>query len=343
MIYPRAAGINQKRETIFMPELPEVEALRRSLLPFIVGNKIKNVKVLNEKIIAGKGTKRRGTLDNTVLFIESLAGKKIIDIKRRAKNLIIILEDKSILLVHLKMTGQLVFVGTAPLSEGEGLGVRPVLGGHPIQESENKLPHKHTYIIFELNNGTLYYNDVRQFGYVLYFENENVLNEQKHFDGIGVEPLDKEFTFQYFQDRIEKLQKKTRGPSPVRKSSLPIKKLLLDQKIVVGCGNIYCDEVFWASSVLPTRPVKSLKPNEIKSIYENIITILYKAINSGGSSIANYLLADGKRGNYADYHNVYQKTGTKCKFKLKNKKCTGIISKINLAGRGTHFCPVHQK
>ena len=307
-----------------MPELPEVEALRRSLLPFVVGSVIKNVRVLNQKIIAGKGTKRRGTLDNTVLFIESLVGKKIIDIKRRAKNLIIILDDKSILLVHLKMTGQLVFRGT-----------ETVLGGHPIQESENKLPHKHTYIIFELNNGTLYYNDVRQFGYVLYYKNEKVLDDEKHFEDLGIEPFDKEFTLKYFQTEIEKIQKK--------RSNIPIKKLLLDQKIVVGCGNIYCDEVLWASSVLPTRTVKSLKPKEIQDIYENIITILDIAINSGGSSIANYLLADGQRGNYADYHNVYQKTGTKCKFKLKNKKCTGIISKINLAGRGTHFCSIHQK
>jgi formamidopyrimidine-DNA glycosylase len=95
--------------------------------------------------------------------------------------------------------------------------------------------------------------------------------------------------------------------------------------------------------VLPTRPARSLKETEVEKIYKNIIKILDKAINSGGSSVANYLLADGKRGNYADYHNVYQKQNTKCKFKVGNKKCSGIIKKINLAGRGTHFCPVHQK
>jgi formamidopyrimidine-DNA glycosylase len=305
-----------------MPELPEVEALRRSLLPYVKGRKVKNIKVLQDKIIAGKGTKRIGTKENTLKFIKNITGKKIIDIKRRAKNLIIVLNDKSILLVHLKMTGQLVFVGSDK---------KPIHGGHPIQESENKLPHKHTYIIFELDNGTLYYNDVRQFGYVLYYENENILNTEKHFDGIGIEPFDKEFTLPYFQNEIEKLK--------VRKIKTPIKKILLDQKIVVGCGNIYCDEVLWTSSVLPTRPISQLSKPEINKIYINIINILDKAINSGGSSVANYLLANGKRGNYADYHNVYQKTGSKCR----KKNCNGIIKKINFAGRGTHFCPKHQK
>lgn len=304
-----------------MPELPEVEALRRSLLPYVVGSKIRGVAVLQEKIIAGKGTKRKGTKSNTVKFTENITGKKIIDIKRRAKNLIIVLDDQSILLVHLKMTGQLVFVGN---------NKKPVLGGHPIQESETKLPHKHTYIIFKLDNGTLYYNDVRQFGYVLYFGNESILETEKHFNGIGIEPFDKEFTLAYFLSEIEKLR--------VRKIKTPIKKILLDQKIVVGCGNIYCDEILWMSGVLPSRPINKLSSNETKKIYKNIIDILDKAINSGGSSVANYLLADGKRGNYADYHNVYQKTGNKCK----KSGCKGIIKKINFAGRGTHFCPVHQ-
>lgn len=314
-----------------MPELPEVESLRRSLLPFVVDSKIKRVKVLQHKIIAGKGTKRKGTEKNTSKFIENIVNKKIVDIKRRAKNLIIVLNDKSILLVHLKMTGQLVFVADTKNQKPTTRNQLPVIGGHPIQESETTLPHKHTYIIFELDNGTLYYNDVRQFGYVLYYENENVLNEEKHFEGIGVEPFDKEFTLEYFENEVEKLKK--------RKIKTPIKKILLDQKIVVGCGNIYCDEICWMSNILPSRPINKLSKKEIRKIYNNIIDILDKAINSGGSSVANYLLANGKRGNYADYHNVYQKDSTKCK----KPGCLGIIKKINFAGRGTHFCPVHQK
>ncbi len=301
-----------------MPELPEVEALRRGLLKYIVQSKIKDIEVLQEKLIAGKGTTRKANKEKTSEFISKLKNKKITKIERRAKNLIITLNTNEIILVHLKMTGQLVFV---PNKKKE-----IILGGHPIQESELKLPHKHTYIIFTLDNGTLYYNDVRQFGYVLYFKHENVLTEEKHFEKIGLEPLEKNFTLKYFKEALKDI-------------TTPIKKLLLDQTVVVGCGNIYCDEVCWASSVLPMRPARSLKDKEVQLIYKNIKKILDKAINSGGSSVANYLLADGKRGNYTDYHNVYQKDGTKCKF----PKCKGIIQKITFAGRGTHFCPDHQR
>ncbi len=306
-----------------MPELPEVEALRRGLVQKIIGSKILEIKVLNEKIISGKGTTRKSSIEKTEEFLENLKNRKIIEIKRRAKNLIFVLNTKEIILVHLKMTGQLVFV---PKNKKEKVS----FGGHPIEESETRLPHKHTYIIFTLDNGKLYYNDVRQFGYVLYYKNENSLEEEKHFGKIGIEPFDKKFTLKYFKEKLEN-------------KNTPIKKLLLDQEVVVGCGNIYCDEILWASSVLPTRPTKNLKENELEKIYKNILKILEKAINSGGSSVANYLLADGKRGNYADYHKVYKKQNTKCTFKEKSFICNGIIEKINFAGRGTHFCPVHQK
>jgi formamidopyrimidine-DNA glycosylase len=206
-------------------------------------------------------------------------------------------------------------------------------GGHPIEESAVKLPHKHTYIIFQLDNGTLYYNDVRQFGYCLYYpaplQTSPLHGEaylQEHFEGLGLEPFDKNFTLKYFKEKL-------------KSKATPIKKLLLDQEVVVGCGNIYCDEVLWASGVLPTRPARSLKEVEIEKIYKNIKKILDKAINSGGSSVANYLLADGKRGNYADYHKVYKKQGTRFQF----PSCSGTIRKITFAGRGTHYCPVHQK
>ncbi len=317
-----------------MPELPEVEALRRGLVKTIVGSTILEVKILNEKLVSGKGTTRYADKNKTTEFTENLRGKKIVEIQRRAKNLIIILETQEIILVHLKMTGQLVFV----------------------PDKSPQFPHKHTYIIFKLDNGTLYYNDVRQFGYVLYFKEqlphpaspykgEEQLSD--HFKNLGLEPFSENFTLEYFKNELKKMASKSKNSF-----SLPIKKVLLEQKIVVGCGNIYCDEVLWASSVLPTRPIKSLKDFELEKIYENIKIILERAINSGGSSIANYLLADGKRGNYADFHNAYQKTGQKCKFKSPQPPldkggvapfiCTGIIEKINMSGRGTHFCQVHQ-
>jgi formamidopyrimidine-DNA glycosylase len=223
------------------------------------------------------------------------------------------------------MTGQLVFVGkTSPNPSLNKEGNNIVFGGHPIQETTNTLPHKHTYIIFTLDNGILYYNDVRQFGYCLYYKNKQVLEEEKHFENLGLEPFEEAFTLEYFTKEMQK--KKT-----------PLKKVLLDQSVVVGCGNIYCDEVTFASKVLPQRVCSSLTKKELAKLYENIKIILQKAIDSGGSSIANYLLADGSRGNYSDYHQVYGKKGLPCPV------CSTALSSIQLAGRTTVFCPKCQK
>ena len=300
-----------------MPELPEVEALRLGLIKKILRQKIIKVEVRQEKIIAGKGTLRKADKKKTEFFKKILLSKEITDIKRRAKNLLIKLATGEIILVHLKMTGQLVYQDDKTSTSFSG--------GHPIEESTQALPHKHTHLIFKLEKGTLFYNDVRQFGYLLYYPTVEVLETEKHFANIGMDPFDKKFTLEYF--------------AQIKKYKTPIKKLLLDQKVVVGCGNIYCDEVLWASSVLPTRPANTLTKNEIERIYTNIKLILEKAISSGGSSIANYLLVDGTRGNYADYHNAYQKHGVSCKF----PRCKGVIIKKTLFGRGTHYCPVHQK
>lgn len=305
-----------------MPELPEVEALKRGLEQKIIGSIIKNIEILNGKIVSGSGTRRVINNDKILEFTGKLRDKKIMAIDRLAKNLIFTMSDKSIILVHLKMTGQLVFKSHNFDSY--------LQGGHPIEESENTLPHKHTYIIFTLSNGTLYYNDVRQFGYVLYFKDYQELENLNHFKNTSVEPFSPNFSYKYFKDKL--LQNKS-----------PIKKVFLDQKIVNGLGNIYADEVCFASSVLPMRRCNTLNETEIKSLYKNIRLILDKAINSGGSSVANYLLADGKRGNYAHFHKAYKQENKPCKFKVGNKKCTGMVQKTVFLGRGTHFCPVHQK
>jgi formamidopyrimidine-DNA glycosylase len=308
-----------------MPELPEVESLRLSLEPYIVGSTFESVTVRNAKIVTSHGTKRTHDKNKQAEFETILIGKKIKSLERRAKNIIINLTSGDLLLVHLKMTGQLVFESARKL----------ISGGHPIEESENKLPHKHTYIIFKLNNGTLYYNDVRQFGYVLYYKNKKELNDKKHFDKLGLEPFDSEFTLNYFKNEIIKYKS-------------PIKTVLLNQKVVVGCGNIYCDEVCFASGVLPMRRCDTLSESEIKLIYKNIIEIIDKAINSGGSSIANYLLADGTRGNYADYHKVYGKKGKPCPNKKCNPKKSNsntdeiLLKSTTLSGRTTVFCPTCQ-
>jgi len=297
-----------------MPELPEVESLRRSLLPYILDQKITKVEVLLPKLVSSKGTARQESSEKTQEFISGLENSQIKKLTRRAKNMIFELDTGGILLVHLKMTGQLVFKDKNHL----------ITGGHPIQDSETTLPNKHSYVIFHLENGTLYYNDVRKFGYLLYFSSKIKLDDEEHFGDLGMEPLEESFNEEEFKKRL-----KTKSGN--------LKKLFLDQKVVVGLGNIYADEVCFTAGVLPTRNVKSLNDKEIKKLFRAIKIILVKAVDLGGSSIANYLLGDGSRGNYAHHHKVYGRGGKPCLV------CGNTLSVTQLAGRTTVFCTVCQK
>lgn len=295
-----------------MPELPEVEALRLGLKSRLVGSKILKIKVKDGmgKLVSSNGTTRKPNPLKILEFENLPVSHTIKNLDRRAKNIIIHLDDGALILVHLKMTGQLVFVSNDNVK---------VLGGHPMQESTQDLPHKHTYITFELDTGTLYYNDVRQFGYLLYFPNYLQFLKLGHFSGLGMEPLSDDFVYDTFATKLKS------------KAGI-LKKVLLDQSIVVGCGNIYVDEVCFASGVLPMRECKSLTRIELQKLYNNIKRILKMAVEQGGSSVANYLLADGSRGNYADYHNVYGKKGKPCVV------CGDLLSSGVTAARTTVFC-----
>ncbi|MDQ1281855.1 MAG: Formamidopyrimidine-DNA glycosylase [Patescibacteria group bacterium] len=324
-----------------MPELPEVESLRLGLNKKIIGSKILNVKIIKPKLVSSNGTLRKVNKKKEEEFKKEIIGERIKQIKRVAKNLIIELNNEKILIVHLKMTGQLVFESkrthpksfpkylgkdTSEQSEEEvGFKKERIIGGHPIIKSfTDDLPNKHTAIIFNLSNGTLFYNDVRMFGYVLYFK--NILEAKNHglFKNIGLDPFDKNFTLKYFKEGLGKTNRN-------------LKATLLDQKIVTGCGNIYTDEVCFASKVLPKRNCKSLKEKDIENIYKNIKTILKSAIKHGGSSVSDYLLADWSRGNYAREHKVYGKGGEKCSV------CKNILERKIIAGRATVYCKHCQK
>lgn len=265
-----------------MPELPEVETLKRELA-IIVGKKFKSATV----------------------FSRGLKNRKILDIERRAKILILHLSGDRRLLIHLKMTGQLIFVPKRG---------KMIIGGHP---QEN--PFKYTRAVFEFTDKSkLYFNDLRKFGWLKLLkpnEADELLNRH------GVEPLGEQFSFPRFQTILKKY--------PNRK----IKQLLLDQTLIVGLGNIYVDESCFRAKVRPTRPVKSLKVLEQKSLHRAIIEVLKLSISKKGTSAKNYVRADGTPGGFVPHLNVYGRKGEKC------KRCkTGVIKKIKLNGRGTHFC-----
>ena len=299
-----------------MPELPEVENLRRGLEKNIVGQKILSVKVRKPKLVSGKGNTRVASLKKVRELERGLKNEIFLKIERRAKNLIFQFRSGKLLLGHLKMSGQFVYRTKTNKTQ--------VSGGHPIEISETQLPNKHSHIIFELQKGTLYYNDTRMFGYLLYYPTLKSFEQENHFALLGLEPLDKNFTLEYFEKSLR--DKKGR-----------IKAILMDQSIVTGLGNIYADETLFESRIHPERPATSITLSEIKLLHKAILRIISRAIEVGGSSVATYRLIDLSQGNYAREHKVYGKEGTNC------PRCHHPLKKILIQTRTTIFCPHCQK
>jgi len=299
-----------------MPELPEVENLRSGLARVIIGQKILEVTVTKPKLVSGKGTLRIASQSKKSEFLKGIKGERFTAVERRAKNLIFKLSHEKVLLVHLKMSGQFVY---KPLKNS-----KTVSGGHPIELSETELPNKHSHAIFKLEHGTLYYNDTRMFGYLLYYKNTKTFESENHFALLGLEPLSSEFTTAYFRDRLKEKTGK-------------IKAVLMDQKIVTGLGNIYADESLHEARIRPDRNSSSLSVSEINKLYEAITRIIRRAIKVGGSSVATYRLLDDTRGNYAREHKVYGKAGKMC------VNCGKPLKKTIITGRTTIFCPSCQK
>lgn len=312
-----------------MPELPEVESIRLGLEKVLLNEKFLGIDIMNGKIVSSHSNIRTVNQSKMEEFENGVQNKKIISLKRRAKNLIIEFEDRSIILIHLKMTGQLVFEKNKALpGEKEKEKMKGKVTGKIVRAAlENdtlKLPNKHTQIAFTVTNGMLYYNDVRKFGYVLYYKDLENANRTGHFENIGLDPFEKAFTEKYLKEELKKKSRK-------------IKEILLDQSIVTGAGNIYSDEICFASKILPDRNCNSLKEEEIKALYKNIKDILKKAISRGGSSVSNYLLADGSRGNYAKEHKVYGRGGLPC------KRCKRELERMSISTRTTIYCKNCQK
>lgn len=301
-----------------MPELPEVENLRRGLERVIVGQKITLVKITKPKLVSGKGTLRVASSKKVKEFAEGLKGETFSHVERRAKNLIFRFKSGKIILGHLKMSGQFAYQSNKKNHKDK------IMGGHPIELSETKLPNKHSHIIFELEKGTLYYNDTRMFGYLLYYPSVESFETENHFKLIGPEPLEKDFTLEYFKNAL------------ATKKSI-IKSVLMDQEVVAGLGNIYVDESLFEAKIKPTRTANSLSLPEIKLLHTAIIRIIRKAVELGGSSVATYRLLDMTRGNYAREHKVYGKDGQKC------VRCDKPLKKILVQTRTTIFCPNCQK
>ena len=288
-----------------MPELPEVEVVKRSLQSFIKGRKIKKITILNRNL-------RYKIKKN---FENDIKNQKIIFTKRRSKFLLLGLEKRNIILIHLGMTGKLFIFNQSS---------KKLLKTSFYYE--NKINKKHNHLILKFNrNMSLIYNDVRKFGFIKLISFRN-LKKNSHLIHLGPEPLNKEFNMTYLIKKIRNIKKN-------------IKNFLMDQKNVAGLGNIYVNEILYTSSINPRKISKNLKLDEIKKIIKNTKIILKKAIFLGGSSIRDFKGVSGNTGNFQQKFKVYGRDGQLCR----KSGCKGIIKKIYISNRSTFHCIKCQK
>ena len=278
-----------------MPELPEVETIRRGLDKFILKKKIAKVTILCEKSF-------RGNKD----FVE---GQKIIEINRRGKALLIHLENNMWMMIHLRMTGQLIFEG------GEKFAA-----GHPDGGFIEKMPGRHTRVYFEFEDGThLFFNDQRKFGFIAVMD-ELGLATDPFLTKLAPEPWD--MTKDAFWEMLQRHQ------------NSPIKGVILDQHNIAGVGNIYADEGCYYAKILPWRKTSTLSREDADLLLEGLCAVMQASIDSGGSTMKDYVRADGTKGSYLEkFAQVFRRDGLEC------ARCGSEIQKTRTAGRGTHYCP----
>lgn len=281
-----------------MPELPEVETIRKGLEKYLVGHKIEDVTVNLPKIFSGDK--------------KDLVGAKIENVRRFAKVLSIDLSNGFSIVIHIKLTGQLIY-------RGPHLKTPPVLS-----DKVSGLPGKHTHIIFKLDKGgILYYNDIRRFGWIKIIRTNQV--ETSGFVGkLGPEPF-KDLTFNLFKQILSK-------------SSRPIKIVLMDQEKIGGVGNIYANDALWLAKINPGTPARRLNNQATKLLYDSILKVLKNGLKYGGASELAFVTSEGSEGSYQEHFLVYGQEGEPCEHCHKAR-----IQKVFLGGRGTYFCPVCQK
>ena len=288
-----------------MPELPEVEVVRRSLQSFIKGLKIKKVSIFNRNL--------RYKISKN--FSKTIKNHKIISIERRSKFLLIVLDNNKTILIHLGMTGKIFIINNY---------LKKIFKTSFYYE--NELNSKHNHLMIDLNKSTkLIYNDVRKFGFIKLIPT-NRIGQNKHLILLGPEPLTQKFNEKYFKKKLSKIKKN-------------LKNLLMDQKLVSGLGNIYVNEILHLSSINPLKISNKLKNHQIKKIIKNTKTILLCAIKLGGSSIRDFKGIEGQNGYFQQNFMVYNRD----KETRKKEGCSGKIKKMYISNRSTFYCLKCQK
>jgi len=287
-----------------MPELPEVETVKNGLSRLLKNKTVKSVTFDWPK----------GFPNSEADVNNFLIGASVINVERRGKSLIITLSSKYCLVVHLKMTGQLVFRGK------EQFGA-----GHPNNSLIGPLPDRSTRVVLTFtDNSKLFFNDQRKFGWMRLLPEFEVAN-LGFMKKLGPEPLNSEFKNSEFRKRVR------------RRKNSSIKATILDQTVLAGVGNIYADESLWMAKIHPSSLSGTISDAKLNLLFKSIKEVFIKSISLGGSTDRNYVDAEGKKGSYLEFANVFRKEGQLC------PRCNTIIIKTRVATRGTHLCPKCQR
>jgi len=286
-----------------VPELPEVETVRRGLERLVVGRRVEAVEVFEAKSFPLAPE----------LIVRHVEGARLTAARRRAKLLILDLDDDYSLLGHLKMTGQLVVRGA------EDWG-----GGHPTDSLLARLPDRSTRVAITFDDGTrLFFNDQRKFGWLTALPTAEV-DDLPFIAKLGPEPLDPA-GFAEFRRRAE------------RHARTSIKAAILNQEVLAGVGNIYADESLWATRLHPSRPVAQVSPRKLRQLFQAAGDVMKLSLDLGGSTDRTYVDAEGNKGSYLTFAHVFRREGLPC------PRCGHPIRKTRVAGRGTHYCPACQR
>lgn len=291
-----------------MPELPEVQTIVDDL-----NKKIRGLTITDVWTDWPKYFKR--SLGGWERFKKTVKNKKIKNVWRVGKNIIFDLSGDKKMLIHQKMTGHLL------------IGHWQIKNNRPILTEKGLLAEKvndYIHAVFWLSkNKMMGFSDLRKFGKILVVDKKD-FNNLEDIKNIGPDPLESSFKFKEFKNLITKKRR-------------VIKKILMDQNVISGIGNIYADEILFTARIHPLKKTEKLSEKELKTIFEATKKILKKAIRLRGTSTSDYRDTSGKKGGYGDVRLVYQREGKKCP-----NKCGGIIKRIKIGGRSAHFCPICQ-
>jgi len=304
-----------------MPELPEVHTTVEGL-----NRRLKN-KTITDVWSGYKSAYHAGKQNIKNIryfsdFRQTVSGAKFLRAERRGKNILIHLSNKQTVLIHMKMTGHLLY-GLYKFTPGKPHGTWHPTENGPLQDPFNQFIR----LVFSLSDGKhLAFSDLRKFAKVFVFPTSELKN-LPDIAILGPEPLEKSFTFENFASRLSRW--------PTR----PIKQVLMDQTVVAGIGNIYSDEMLWAAGIHPLSIIPKVPKILLKKLFIEMKDVLMRGIDFGGDSESDYRNIDGEPGEFQNKHHAYRHTGEPCA----RRGCDGTIMKLKVGGRSAHFCSKHQK